>query len=732
MKTTDYYENGIRHLFDELKGVEVLIRAQVTAYKKSHPDNGTQAFNGLFITGDEIDKIINKKQEQPRKSGLHSQLKDLRARCAQKVKNSLEQGIYLPLVHLSALFHLDSLELDILLICLAPELDTGYEKCFAYLQDDVTKKQPTVEFILHLLCRSSQEKVNARACFSLHAPLFKYELLKFEAEMKQKPLLSRGLKVDDRIVDFLLETPAPDCRLGGLCRMIEPCKDWSGVILPEDIKQKLVRMSQEYARGEINGPFNFYFFGPYGAGKKLTAEAFCRELQLPLLLVDMGDLLEKENEFESTLRLLYREALLQQAALYLDRFELLAGEGVETGRYRNIMSRLAAEYSILTFIAGTTPWPTSFNTGLSGRRYIPIEFTVPSYTLRKQIWEHCLVGKDRELESLRQEIDALANKFHLTGGQIHEAVEDARSQAEMRAGNGGCNITRADLYRGCREQSNRSLAKKARKVIPLYFWPDIVLPPDTLRQLKEIVLHVKHRSKVYQQWGFQHKLSTGKGLNVLFYGLSGTGKTMAAEVVARELAIDLYKIDLSRVVSKYIGETEKNLAGIFKEAETCNAILFFDEADALFGKRSEVKDSHDRYANIEIGYLLQKMEEYEGVVILATNMRKNMDEAFIRRMQFIVEFPFPEEESRLRIWQGIFPEDTPLDKSIDYDFLTRRFKLSGGNIKNIALASAFYAADDGGAVTMKHLVQACKREFQKMGKLCLKEDFGDYYDLLNQ
>jgi SpoVK/Ycf46/Vps4 family AAA+-type ATPase len=205
---------------------------------------------------------------------------------------------------------------------------------------------------------------------------------------------------------------------------------------------------------------------------------------------------------------------------------------------------------------------------------------------------------------------------------------------------------------------------------------------------------------------------------------------MASEIIAHELKLDLYKIDLSTVVSKYIGETEKNLAKIFKEAETSNAILFFDEADALFGKRSEVIDSHDRYANIEIGYLLQKMDEYTGMVILATNLRKNMDDAFLRRMHFAVEFPFPDENYRLRIWQKIFPHETPLSDTIEFNFLAEQFEFSGGNIKNIALAAAFYAADNGQAVSMEHLIPATRREMQKSGKLCSKNDFGKYYDLI--
>jgi SpoVK/Ycf46/Vps4 family AAA+-type ATPase len=226
----------------------------------------------------------------------------------------------------------------------------------------------------------------------------------------------------------------------------------------------------------------------------------------------------------------------------------------------------------------------------------------------------------------------------------------------------------------------------------------------------------KYRYLVYGQWGFERKLSLGKGLNVLFSGPPGTGKTMAAEVMANELQLDLYKIDLSQVVSKYIGETEKNLDRIFNAAQSANAILFFDEADALFGKRSEVKDAHDRYANIEVGYLLQKMEEYEGVAILATNLRQSMDEAFLRRLQIIVEFPFPDEAERQRIWAVIFPEEAPLGEDVEFEVLAKAIKLAGGNIKNIGLSAAFYAAGEGKIIQMRHLIEAARREYQKLGR----------------
>ncbi|MEI2612130.1 MAG: ATP-binding protein [Candidatus Promineifilaceae bacterium] len=278
-------------------------------------------------------------------------------------------------------------------------------------------------------------------------------------------------------------------------------------------------------------------------------------------------------------------------------------------------------------------------------------------------------------------------------------------------------LTEQDLFVASRAHSNQNLGTLATKIKPRYDWTDIILPYDTLNQLREMVNQVRQKPIVYGRWGFDRKLALGKGLHALFAGESGTGKTMAADIMAGELGLDLYKVDLSSLVSKYIGETEKNLDRIFTEAATSNAILFFDEADAIFGKRSEVKDSHDRYANIEISYLLQRMEAYDGVVILATNLRANMDDAFTRRLHFAIEFPYPDVSDRERIWRINFPVETPLAESVDWFELARRFRLAGGNIRNIILAAAFLAAEHDESVGMVHLLHATRREYQKMGRL---------------
>ena len=346
---------------------------------------------------------------------------------------------------------------------------------------------------------------------------------------------------------------------------------------------------------------------------------------------------------------------------------------------------------------------------------------MPDYPQRCALWERFLGDGAANVRGMAVEpadVTALASQFLLTAGQVRDAVASARDRAAQR----GRPLNGQDLFAAARAHSNPHLGSLARKILPRYVWDDIILPRDTLALLREIVATVRGRPQVLEEWGVGKKLVSSAGVTVLFSGPPGTGKTMAAEVIANELGLDLYKIDLSTVVSKYIGETEKNLEKIFYEAQSSNAILFFDEADAIFGKRSEVKDAHDRYANIEISYLLQRMEAYDGVTILATNLRANVDEAFTRRLQFAVDLPFPEREYRLRIWRTLFPPDVPRDEDIDFELLARRFKLAGGNIRNVIVSAAYLAADDGNRVTMQHLLHGTRRELQKMGRLVNEKD----------
>jgi SpoVK/Ycf46/Vps4 family AAA+-type ATPase len=438
--------------------------------------------------------------------------------------------------------------------------------------------------------------------------------------------------------------------------------------LPEEQKERLYNLIN-YRK--ITGEKTICFLhGPYGAGKKTVARSICKELGIALLAVDVAALINRDVEFEDTISRLLREAVLQNSAIYLEHFERLYSEDAKNILYKDILFDALEDFGGITFIASGEPLELG---GEFRKQIFEIKLPVPDYGLCKQIWERSLNGRFSD-----GDVSALANKFKFTAGQIKDAISSAQKLAILHERE---EISIEDLNNGCRIQSSQKLTALAKRIKPKYRWDDLILPKEKKEQLKEVKNYIKNKGVVYQDWGFDNKLSLGKGLNVLFSGTSGTGKTMAAEVIASELELDLYKIDLSMVVSKYIGETEKNLNRIFKEAEQSNAILFFDEADALFGKRSEVRDSHDRYANIEISYLLQKMEENEGIVILATNLSQNIDDAFLRRMHFNVEFPFPEEEYRYMIWRSLFPKEAPVAEDIDFEFLAKKFKLAGGNIK---------------------------------------------------
>jgi SpoVK/Ycf46/Vps4 family AAA+-type ATPase len=290
----------------------------------------------------------------------------------------------------------------------------------------------------------------------------------------------------------------------------------------------------------------------------------------------------------------------------------------------------------------------------------------------------------------------------------------------------------ADLFSAARAQTGNALVTLARRLESPYRWPDLVLPPRTMQQLQEVRAAIRHRTVVLEGWGFAARHGVSRGLNILFAGSSGVGKTMAAQILAHDAELDIYRIDLSSVVSKYIGETERNLERIFVAARASNAVLFFDEADALFGKRSEIKDAHDRYANIEVSYLLQRMEDYDGVAILATNLRRNLDDAFARRLHHVVEFPQPEAADRERLWRAMLPPLAPLARDIDLAFLARQFELTGGHIRNVVLAAAFLAAEEAAPISMRHLMRAVAREIQKLGRMPSRADFREHYDLIRE
>ncbi len=725
-----YYRENYQHLADELCKLDLLLQRRAIRFRRQNfrtgqaPTEGGLASQKIYITHEEVDSLLRPGREaasgQEAVVEIDRQLSALQQEINRKVAHSLKEGIFLALPELGHIFGLSVFEMQVILICLAPELHRKYDHVYAYLQDDLTRKKPSVDLALDLLCDTPAERWKNSVFFSDPAPLFRTGIL----QPVDDPLspsgssgLARFLKLDSRIIQFFLGNNFPDSRLSAFTEFYRPARGIQQAAVEEVVKTKIGHLIRHHFSGQNTNrnKLVLYLRGPYGIGKEETAAGICRELGCALLTLDMELLLNQGPDWEEKLRLAFREGLLLRAALYIRQADLLLEE--RHGAALKALAKINREYGWLTLLSGEKSWPE--NAIFEGALFLSIELPFPDTRLREKIWEETLRHLPKgDKPSLAGQ---LARRFRLTPGQIRDAANHAAINYAMNGPAG--EITFADLCAACRSQSNQKLAELALKIKPGYTWEDLVLPEEKIARLKEICSQVRFRYRVFAEWGFERKLSHGKGLSALFAGPPGTGKTMAAEVMANELQLDLYKIDLSAVVSKYIGETEKNLSKIFHEAETGNAILFFDEADALFGKRTEVSDARDRYANIEISYLLQKMEEYEGMVILASNLRENMDEAFVRRLRFIVEFPFPGQTERLQIWETHFPREAPLEDGIDFEFLSRQFQIAGGNIKNIVLNSAFLAAENGGIIGMEHLLAGIKREFEKIGKLWNESQF---------
>ena len=707
--TTDTpYPNSQEHLLAGLNYVDLRVRWAVARARVLGLDPDDE-FRGLYISESQIDDLLDNDLGHDLWAGRNGHtVAELPAELAQwpalivqtrqawETRTALSRAAGCPLL-LDALardFELTPLEVDALLLALTPEIDPRYERFFTYLQDDITKKRPSVNLLLNLLTDSFAEKLQLRRMFTDDGRLVASRLLVRFAEggVTEPPLLMQYVRPAGRVVEHLLGHPGVDSRLAASAELLETPDSQPALRLPAGLQTQLQRALPD-------NPF-FAFIGPYGVGKADAARHLAQVTGKRLLRVDLATLSESDVGLYEGLRLALRDAQLLNAILYLTPWDNLLHDNQPPAR----LFQMLLAYPGLVITAGEVLWQPANRR--ASRPVLTIPFHAPDFEERLAIWE-------QHLGEIDVDPRPVANHFRFTPGQIEDAVATARDQARWH----DTPLTPQHLFAASRTHSNQKLSTLATKIYPRYQWSDIILPADTLQQLKEMVNTVYQRPTVYGQWGFDRKLALGKGLNALFAGESGTGKTMAADIIAGELGLDLYKIDLSSVVSKYIGETEKNLDKIFTEASTSNAILFFDEADAIFGKRSEVKDSHDRYANIETGYLLQRMEMFDGVVILATNLRANLDEAFTRRLHFAIEFPFPEPSDRERIWRVTFPPETPIAPDADLKLLAERFRLAGGAIRNIVLAAAFLAAESRQPVGMSHLLHATRREYQKMGRL---------------
>jgi len=703
------------YLQAHLTRIDVLLALQVERWQIAGQDP-FDSFRGLYVSDSEAHALttrplghswgtmVDLPQERMNYFG---QAYESAADGVNKILARFAQQQIMPrLDYLSTVFGLDQLDLDIFLTCLAPSLDLRYERILGYLQDDVSKKRPSVNLVIDLLSQPGSAHMQMLARFGNESRLFKFHLL--EKYPPSDSLIAQSLRVEETILNWLLGHYQPHPELSQSTELVLPHLNRTDELLAQNtLNEQILAHIKQLSSSSF--PPIISLFGADSVSQQSAARILAARLSRTLVSVDLDVAIQNGVAPTRAVWLALRDARLTGSIPLLYHWEAcLPSEGVHEPS-PELLTELI-NYPDLVIISGRNSWRIAEVD--RQRRLFWLEFPTPNFQHRLDIWRHFL-----DYDSSREEIDSaaqmLAGQFKLNPSQIRDAVSAARDHATQE----GIPLEPKVLFSTARAYSNPNLASLARKIIPRFDWQDIILPDDQVAQLTEIITTVRGRPIVLEDWGVGQKLTSSQGVTILFAGPPGTGKTMAAEVLAKELGLDLYKIDLSTVVSKYIGETEKNLEKIFHEAASSNAILFFDEADAIFGKRSEVKDAHDRYANIEISYLLQRMEGYDGVTILATNLRANLDEAFTRRLQFAIDFPFPEEVDRLKIWKALFPPDVPRMDNLDFQFLSRRFKLAGGNIRNIIVNAAFQAAADGGVVKMEHLLHGTRREMQKMGRL---------------
>ncbi len=590
---------------------------------------------------------------------------------------------------LCATFSLKPIERDILLLCVAMEIIPNLKLLCAKVHKNLA--YPTFTLAYQIFENFEWSIV------SNQSPLQYFSLIEIGLGLS---LSESQLRLDKRILCYLLGEPSSDEKLQGIVNKI-PLVATTNPQLQPSHKNLVEQLVSIWSTSETSDAPIVQLCAIESAISNIIAATTCYRLGCNLHSIKVNNLPTNPNDLNYILRRWEREALLSNSALLLDCHDVNIADTAKLSAIKQLIENISSRL----IITSRERLPLTQETYLT--------FDVPKLTTNEQlaIWQDALGASSVELNGT---IETLVSQFNLTSQRIYTAVSTAKGIINTNSVSAtDTNKEATALWDSCRIMARPQLDDLASRINTNATWDDLVLLEQQQQLLREMIIHVQHRLTVYEKWGFANKSDRGLGIAALFSGISGTGKTMSAEVIANELRLDLYRIDLSAVVSKYIGETEKNLRRIFDAAEAGGAVLLFDEADALFSKRTEVKDSHDRNANLETNYLLQRLEAYQGLAILTTNLRNSIDSAFMRRIRFVVEFEFPTPEIREQIWQQVFPKDTPI-LELDYAKLAR-LNVPGGNIRSIAMNAAFLAAATAEPVQMKHLLSATLSEGRKTG-----------------
>ncbi|HEY1817883.1 MAG TPA: AAA family ATPase [Kofleriaceae bacterium] len=618
-----------------------------------------------------------------------------------------------PLARLRRVFWLEPIDVAIVSILLAPELDHDLERAFAFAIDDFTRKRIDVGFLARLLGVADDAAIDHHGSrFAGHdrvlmrldegAPLRRHAVVALAAITEQTPGSMRSIRLADRIVAFLRGHDTVDELVRGSVRVTrEPAMLGAVVMAPE-----LVTQIRRALGGVVGAAPRLLLAGPEGAGRAMVVEALLAERDIGAVRIDLGTI-ASEDRIGERFAAAIREAALRDAAAILE-----GGASFKDDVPRALAQAIADAAGglgvPLVFALSTRPsWLAHLVPDL-----IELDVPAPSFRERLELWRRALPPPVAEAADL----ETVAARYAFTGATIVRVAHRAETGAKLRDPHAP-KVSLEDLGDAARLTFSHRLGGMAQRIPTGFKWDDLVLPQETLDSVREVVRFARYRPILLEDWGFAAKLPYGRGVSAILAGPPGTGKTMVAQLLANELGFDLYRIDLSQVVNKYIGETEKNLARIFEEAESSHAVLFFDEADSLFAKRTEVRSSNDRYANLEVNYLLQRMETYDGVTLLATNLEQGIDEAFKRRVRFSVMFELPGERERRALWRSMFPAKAPLAAQIDWDMLARQFVMAGGYIKKAALRAALMAAEGNRAVTTADLLEAARLEYREMGRI---------------
>ena len=602
---------------------------------------------------------------------------------------------------------LDDTARRIVAVLAAIEHDPDLERACAFAWDDFTRKRPDAGFLIDLVAGDDPAaRELARAALGADAPLraLRVILLGAPADADTVPPARRTARLADRIIAHLQGDDGLDPSLDGVVSAPPPAARAAIVMAPATVAvvAKVLRL------GDTGAPARVLMLGPIGIGKAMVVRALAAEVGRPVLRVDVGELLRGADRLDERMARLGREAMLRRAVIVLRGGTALEDQATP------LAERLAE-------LARRLPAPVVFTNHLRPSWLIHavpdlVELSLPAPGVhdRAALWRAGL-GPDRSLVD-DETVEEVAGRFALGGSAITRAAERAVVQAGLR---GRTHLGIQDLTESARLMLQHRLGTVARRIQPGFSWDDLVLPDDTMDTIQELVAFAKHRAHLLEDWGWAKKLPYGRGVSAIMAGPPGTGKTMVAQILAGEMGYDLYLIELSQVVNKYVGETEKNLGRVFDEAESSHAILFFDEADALFAKRTEVKSSNDRYANLEVNYLLQRMETYNGITLLATNLEQGLDEAFKRRVRFSIMFELPEPPVREKLWRSMFPAQVKLADDVPWARLAEKYEMAGGYIKKAALRAAARAIARGrdATVTAADIELAAALEYREMGRI---------------